>query len=71
MPLAVQISPIGQIDYDDSMTLTEVRDAFLDLGLMAAYVPPPPAPPSADKFVDIGDDKFTPVDDDTFVDIEE
>lgn len=44
MPLARSIG-IGQVAYDDTPTLSELRDYMVTLGLMAA-APPPPTPPS-------------------------
>ena len=68
---ATQICPVGVVDYIESPTATNLRDALLELYLMEAYVAPAPPAPSEDKFEDIGDDKWTGVDGDDFEDYQE
>ena len=51
--------------------MTNLRDALIDAGIMDAYVPPAPAPPSQDVFADLSDDVFADVGDDVFQDIVE
>lgn len=53
MPLAIPIS-VGQVAYDATPTVTELRDALITLGLMAAYVAPPPVK-GGFEFEDRGD----------------